>query len=251
MNPVLLATIWCLVSRSSCKIQMPEGYLKHQLPPAPGNETSFNLSLSFNLVQGIFVQKVLLLLIFYFSVREINEVEGTSIVKMSMTRSWKDQRLAFSNFGSGGRTFGPGGRTSVTISPDEWKALWIPWTVFANMRHGDSWFKSDKPDGYTAKFEDGYNSSADVHPGSRIVIEYEKETIVELMCHYHMFWYPFDSQTCGVELYQQEEDARLIPKVVTYSGPRQLIQYTVIGIEMCPTVVQVWVKQQIVRLRYS
>ena len=107
------------------------------------------------------------------------------------------------------------------------------------MRHGDSWFKSDKLDEYLAKFAEGYNSSTDVHPGSQIVIEYEKEMIVELMCDYHMFWYPFDSQTCGVELYQGEEDARLIPKAATYSGPRQLIQYTVIGIEMCPTVVQV------------
>ena len=153
---------------------------------------------------------------------------------MSMTRRWKDRRLTFSSFGPGGRT---------KISPDEWKTLWKPWTVFANMRHGDSLIKSDKPDGFSAKFEEGYNSSADIHLGSQIVIEYEKEMIVELMCDYHMFWYPFDSQACRVELYQEEEDARLIPKAVTYSGPRQLIQYTVIGIEMCPRVIQVWVKQ--------
>ena len=106
------------------------------------------------------------------------------------------------------------------------------------MKDGNSWIKSDKPDGYSAKFSEGYNSSADLHLGSDIVIEYDREMIVELMCDYHMFWFPFDSQTCGVELYQKE-DIRLIPKAVNYSGPRQLIQYTVIGIEMCPTVIKV------------
>ena len=147
-----------------------------------------------------------------------------------MRRSWKDRRLTFTSFGQAG---------SATISPDERKAIWTPWTVIANLRHGDSWFKSDKPDAYLAKFAEGYNSSAEVHQGSEVVIEYEREMIVELMCDYHMFWYPFDSQTCGVELYQEEEEAGLIPQAVTYSGPRQLIQYTVIGIEMCPSVVQV------------
>ena len=82
---------------------------------------------------------------------------------------------------------------SAKISPVEKEHLWIPWTVFANMRHGNSWFKSDKPDGYSAKYAKGSNSSADVHPGSEI--EYSRDMIVELMCEYHMFWFPFDSQT--------------------------------------------------------
>ena len=147
-----------------------------------------------------------------------------------MTRSWKDRRLSFTSFGD---------EPSAKISPDEREAIWIPWTVIGNMRHGESWLKSDKPDGYLAKFAEGYNSSADVHPGSQIVIQYEREMIVELMCDYYMFWYPFDSQTCGIKYYQEEEEARLVPKAVAYSGPRQLIQYTVVGIEMCSTVVQV------------
>ena len=232
MNPLwnlLLATISCLFSSSVCKVQIPEGYSKHQSPLPPGNDSNLNLSLAFNLVQGTFVQKILFS--FSISVREINEVEGTAIVKISMTRSWKDRRLTFGSFGVD--------QTSEKISPDEKDTLWIPWTVFANMKHGNSWFQSDKPDGYLAKFAEGYTSSADVHPGSDIVIEYDKEMIVELMCDYNMFWFPFDSQTCGVELYQKEEDIRLIPKAVIYSGPRQLIQYTVIGIEMCPAVFQV------------
>ena len=210
-----------------CKVQIPEGYSKHQSPP--GNDSSLNLSLALNLVQGTFVQDIFFR--FSISVREINEVEGTAIVKISMTRSWNDRRLNFTSFRVG--------QTSAKISPDEKENLWIPWTVFANMKHGNSWFKSDKPDGYSAKFAEGYKSDADVHPGANIVIEYDKEMIVELMCDYHMFWFPFDSQTCGVELYQKEEDIRLTPEAVIYSGPRQLIQYTVIGVEMCPAVFQV------------
>ena len=75
------------------------------------------------------------------------------------------------------------------------------------------------------------------------MIEYELEMVVELMCEYDMFWFPFDSQTCGVELYQREEEITLIPESVAYTGPRQLIQYTVVGIDMCPAVfeVNIWI----------
>ena len=168
---------------------------------------------------------------FFFSVREISEVEGTTTLKISLKRRWVDERLAFSSFEPG--------RSSVKISPDERETLWVPWTVFANMKDGKSWVKSDVPDQLSANFAKDYNSSANVHVGADIVIEYEREMIVELMCEYNMFWFPFDSQTCGVEMYQKEENVILIPSAVAYTGPPQLIQYTVMGIEMCPAFFQV------------
>ena len=107
---------------------------------------------------------------------------------------------------------------SAKISPVEKEHLWIPWTVFANMRHGNSWFKSDKPDGYSAKYAKGSNSSADVHPGSEIVIEYARDMIVELMCEYHMFWYPFECQTSAELRFikRRSDQVRLIPNAVCY-----------------------------------
>ena len=229
MNPLLSLLAAIMIRGRLCKVHLPEDYSKHQFPPPAEEDRIFNLTLSFNLIQGIVGQDILLRI--SLSVREINEVEGTARIKISTRRVWQDRRLTFSSFGEG--------QTSAKISPDEWEDLWVPWTVYANMKDGSSWIKSDKPDGYSAKFVEGYNSSADVHLGSDIVIEYEKEMIVELMCNYDMFWYPFDSQTCRVELYQREEGISLISKAAVYSGPRQLIQYTVIGIEMCPTVFQV------------
>ena len=107
------------------------------------------------------------------------------------------------------------------------------------MKDGKSWVKSDVPDQLSANFAKDYNLSANVHVGADIVIEYEREMIVELMCEYNMFWFPFDSQTCGIEMYQKEENVILIPSAVAYTGPPQLIQYTVKGIEMCPAFFQV------------
>ena len=111
------------------------------------------------------------------------------------------------------------------------------------MKHGERWFRSDKLDEFSAKFAKGYNPFENVHLGRDIVIEYEREMVVDLMCEYDMFWFPFDSQTCGVELYQREEEITLIPESVAYTGPRQLIQYTVVGIDMCPAVfeVNIWI----------
>ena len=82
MNPVLsvvLATICCLCSRCRGKIQMPEGYSKHQLPPPPGNDSSFNLSLSFNLVQGICSKKSSWDFLFQFQCKDIPCWEGTPL----------------------------------------------------------------------------------------------------------------------------------------------------------------------------
>ena len=158
-------------------------------------------------------------------------MEGTTTVKLSTRRRWSDVRLSFASFGPG--------KSSAIISPNESEALWVPWTVFANMKHGERWFRSDKLDEFSAKFAKGYNPSENVHLGRDIVIEYEREMVVDLMCEYDMFWFHFDSQTCGVELYQREEEITLIPKSVAYTGPRQLIQYTVVGIDMCPAVFEV------------
>ena len=59
------------------------------------------------------------------------------------------------------------------------------------------------------------------------------------MCDYDMFWFPFDSQSCGIKLYQKEDNVHLVPDGLTYGGPQHLEQYTVTGLRMCHTNIQV------------
>ena len=142
VNPVLsvvLATICCLCSRCRGKIQMPEEYSKHQLPVA--------VAACHRLQEMIHLS-----------------ISATPSTKSKVFVQKSPLEIFFFRF-------------SAKISPVEKEHLWIPWTVFTNMRHGNSWFKSDKPDGYSAKYAKGSNSSADVHPGSET--EYSREMIVE------------------------------------------------------------------------
>ena len=74
---------------------------------------------------------------------------------------------------------------------------------------------------------------------SKMLIEYEKERIGEFMCDYDMFWFPFDSQSCGIKLYQKVDNVHLVPDGLTYGGPQHLEQYTVTGLRMCHTNIQV------------
>jgi hypothetical protein len=99
--------------------------------------------------------------------------------------------------------------------------------------------QSDRQKVFVGKFKKGYNTAGSSHKGSEVVIEYTREFIGELMCDYDMFWYPFDQQACAVELYQDEDLARLEPAGLRYHGPRYLTQYYVEGVSMCRHTVQV------------
>ena len=167
-------------------------------------------------------------------IREIDEVKGTMIIKYTFTRIWSDNRIKFFNLKNG----------QCRIVPEERERIWLPWTIFDNLKHANSVFKSDKPDEYLAKQADN---------DSEIMIEYRKEDIGEYMCDYDMFWFPFDSQTCNIKLYQKEDHVNLVPDGLTYRGPKILNQYTVTGIKMCNSTFEVRINVDIstFKVRYS
>ena len=66
---IVLAEMCCLIGNTRGKVQLPGGYSKHQSPPAPAKDTPFNISLSFNLVQGTYFFKTFFE-IFLFSSRD-------------------------------------------------------------------------------------------------------------------------------------------------------------------------------------
>jgi hypothetical protein len=195
------------------EIELSESYSSFETPPPIGDYLPVNLS--FNLLQ----------------IREINEVEGTHVIKWAFTREWSDGRLTFIGMN----------RTSKIVPKyrDGKNKIWIPWTILSNIKHQGTLYESDKLDVYMAKFKKGYKSTESRHEGSNVVIEYSRELIAELMCNYDMFWYPFDSQACSVELYQDEEDVQLLPGGLTYSGPQQLAQYWVERVSLCPGILEV------------
>ena len=156
----------------------------------------------------------------------MNEVAGTSTIKFSFKREWEDQRLVFHQEGE--------------LSPEEKEKIWLPWTIFANLKDRKSWLDTDKLDLHKVKLR---NPAEATRNDSRVVIVYEKEKIIEFMCNFDMFWYPFDRQSCGVQFYQRNEDIIFFPKLIAYKGPIELEQYTVNGVFLCSVVLPVKIQR--------
>ena len=157
-------------------------------------------------------------------IREIEEVKGTMIIKFTFTRLWADNRINFSTLND----------SQTRILPEEKELIWLPWTIFENLKHKESLLSSDKPNIYLAKKVPSKELNE-----SRMIVFYERELIGEFMCDYDMFWFPFDSQTCGMKLYQNEDQVQLVLQGLAYRGPKNLEQYSVTGLRMCHSVFEV------------
>ena len=183
-----------------------------------------------NIIIIIIITIIIIIISFVLlEVREVDEVAGTSTIKFSFKREWEDQRLLF--------------HSERELSPEEKDKIWLPWTIFSNLRDRKAWVDTDKLDLYKVKLRNDYNPEEVIRNRSHhMVIEYEREKIIEFMCDYDMFWYPFDSQSCGVEFYQRDEKIILFPKSIAYKGPRELEQYTVEGVFLCSVALQVGLK---------
>ena len=72
--------------------------------------------------------------------------------------------------------------------------------------------------------------------GSENIISYQKQVSVKWICHYNMRLYPFDTQKCTMEMYPSEDLITLNPTFVKYSGPINLPQHYVKGVNICPTI---------------
>ena len=198
------------IKLSAAEIIKDVDYDKHRHPLDVGRD-HLDVNMSFDLSE----------------IRDIDEVNGVMTIKFTYKRVWHDRRINFTNIKEGQRR----------ILPEERNTIWLPWTIFDNLKHNNSMLKSDKLDSCLARQAD--NGSSKHSSESKMLIEYEKERIGEFMCDYDMFWFPFDSQSCGIKLYQKEDDVHLVPDGLTYGGPQNLEQYTVTGLRMCHTNIQV------------
>ena len=58
---------------------------------------------------------------------------------------------------------------------------------------------------------------------------------IQFDCEYNMAWYPFDIQTCNIQLVMDgvlDNYADLLPGILDFSGPQELTQYFVKNYEL-------------------
>ena len=66
-------------------------------------------------------------------IREIEEVKGTMIIKFTFTRLWTDNRINFADLNV----------SQTRILPEEKELIWLPWTIFENLKHKEYKVEND------------------------------------------------------------------------------------------------------------
>ena len=133
------------IKLSVAEIRKDVDYDKHRHPLDVGRD-HLDVNMSFDLSE----------------IRDIDEVNGVMTIKLSYKRVWHDNRINFTNIKEG----------QSRILPDERNTIWLPWTIFDNLKHNNSMLKSDKLDSCLAR--QANNGSSKYSSESKMLIEYEK-----------------------------------------------------------------------------
>ena len=169
---------------------------------------------------------------------DIDEIQNVIQIKFQYKRMWFDSHLTYQNLID---------KADNVISSSDRKTIWSPWIIFQNIVGFDKIFRTDVPDvsrvvlnpNFTFMTGDNENlHNIHLFKGSENQIEDERERRVEWLCHFHMEWYPFDTQSCTMQFRITYHSIDFVPLNVTYSGPIELPQHHVHDVKMCSATIE-------------
>ena len=161
-------------------------------------------------------------------VQDIQEVAQYLELKFKVNLQWKDARVLFYNIKTD--------EMMNSLSLDEQMILWTPTIVFWNTKNqlrslnDENTFGSIRRDANGSINEKEVNEDIEVFTGSENGITISRVYSIQFYCEYQMAWYPFDQQTCSVEMLLDgvlDNYAELISGGIEFSGPKELTQYFV------------------------
>ena len=196
---------------------------KHLVPPPKDDkgESKLNLTLSATIDEII----------------KINEFEGFFRFKTTLSRVWYNTQLTFLNLKNDS--------TKNVLSSEEKDLMWIPWTVFDNIESIKDYLRTDANDILTIEANDNFTYRLDdktnmkrtrLFTGSENIIRFTRQFSIKFICNFDLKFYPFDEQTCYLEMYQAENSADLKFGTVQYLGPMELQNHHVYFAFLCKSV---------------
>ena len=162
-------------------------------------------------------------------VQDIQEVAQYLELKFSISLRWVDARVLFYNLKQNENL------NSLTL--EEQQALWTPTIIFWNTKeqlrtvNDKTTFASIKQERNGSIIEKDVNEDIDTFQGSENPITMNRVYSIQFLCEYSMGWYPFDIQTCNIEMVMDgilDNYAQLLPGLVNFTGPMELTQYFII-----------------------
>ena len=161
-------------------------------------------------------------------VQDIQEVAQYLKLKFKISLQWMDARVSFYNIKSD--------ENMNSLSMEEQLALWTPTIVFWNTEeqlktvNDRNTFASVRRLGKGSLIAREVNEDIEVFKGSENEITISRVYSIKFFCEYQMAWYPFDQQTCFIEMISDgvlDNYADILPGVLQFSGKKELTQYFV------------------------
>ena len=203
---------------ADCKVFVTSlGYNKFLVPPTnDGGKLKINISVDLR------------------EIIEINEIENFFRVKYSLQRTWCDTRLTYYNLKD--TAF------DNKISSKNRGSIWKSWLTFDNIESKGKIMRTDDDDQMTILSQNlsdfNYADNTYLHntrlfQGSTHAIGHKKQYSVDWLCDFNMEWYPFDTQSCTMEILNQDRSVEFELDNLAYLGPTDLPQHFVDNFNMC------------------
>ena len=202
---------------ADCKVFVTSvGYNKLLIPPADEEKLTIDINVEINAITAI------------------NEIENFFRVKSTFERIWCDRRLTYYNLKKTA--------SQNKISILERESIWKSWLTYENVESTAKVMKTDGPDKMSiipsnlSDFKYGDNTylrNTKVFEGAKNAIIDVKHYTIDWLCDFHMEWYPFDTQSCTMQIINEEEAIDFRQTNITYLGPQELPQHTVHDVKMC------------------
>ena len=161
-------------------------------------------------------------------IQEIKEIQQMLQLKFNLRMEWVDARLEFYNIKLD--------ETMNVVTIEELERIWLPIIVFDNTESDQRSILDGKSFATIKRMNKGVGSDStfsediDIYKGSENTITMSRLYNIEFFCDYDMRWYPFDAQTCFMDMKLgggTDKLVSLIPGELKYLGPKELTQYYV------------------------
>ena len=161
-------------------------------------------------------------------VQDIQEVGQYFEIKFQLSLNWKDARVQFHNLKVD--------EVMNSLSLEEQMSLWTLTIVFWNTkkqlksRNDEDCFASIRRMGNGSIIDRSVNTDIEVFNGKDNEITFSRVYSIQFYCEYQMSWYPFDIQTCSIEMVFDgvlDNYADILAGILEFSGEKELTQYFV------------------------
>ena len=194
-----------------------EKYLKSKTPPVSNKTEKLAVEMNIKITEII----------------SIDEVDQIINIQFELVMSCFDSRLKFFNLKEN--------QKMNKLTFEELFAIWVPEILFENTKHQLISQKDEKSFALVMRQSPGImsdqdiNENIEIYDGKQNPLQFFRMYAIDFRCVFDMSWYPFDIQTCTINLKLNgilEDIVDILPGLFEYLGDEELTQYVIMDSKM-------------------